>query len=239
MNTTTCTYHHGSTLLEAYIAYPEESHGPKPLVFVCHAFQGRDGFACAKAEELATLGYVGFALDLYGKGVLGRTNSESNALMTPFMKDRMFLRERLAAAITAACALPGVDPQQLAVIGFCFGGLCALDMARNFVEIKGALSFHGLLMPPATSERLPAINAKVLALHGYKDPLVPPEQLALFADEMDSYQADWQLHVYGQALHAFTRPGANDPGFGTVYNQRADQRSRGSMLDFLQECFGI
>lgn len=236
MRTQYLDYQHRDVQLQAYVAY-QESSSPKPIVFVSHAFQGRDDFSCAKADALAELGYVGFALDVYGKGVLGTTNAESSALMTPFMEDRVLLRDRLRAGIDAGKALSFVDSSKMAAIGFCFGGLCVLDMARNFSDLKGVVSFHGLLGAPSYHERLSTISAKVLALHGYKDPLVPPSALEPFSQEMQQHQADWQLHCYGQALHAFTRVGANDPGFGTVYNRTADQRSWISMQAFLKECF--
>jgi dienelactone hydrolase len=235
MRTLTLEYYHRGVLLEAYIAY-RESNEKKPIVFVNHAFQGRDAFACAKADALAELGYVGFALDLYGKGVRGTHNAESSALMRPFMEERTLLRERLRCSIDAGKNLDFVDGSKMAAIGFCFGGLCVLDMARNFSDLRGVVSFHGLLSPPSYRDALPAITAKVLVLHGYLDPLVPSTELEPFCQEMRAAAADWQLHCYGQALHAFTREGANDPGFGTVYNRAADRRSWLSMQSFLGEC---
>jgi dienelactone hydrolase len=229
-------YQHRGITFAAYIAY-QETTTKKPLVLVNHAFQGRDQFSCDRADALAALGYVGCAIDLYGKGVLGHSIEESSALMRPLLEDRILLRERLRASIDAAKSHAMVDSSKMAAIGYCFGGLCVLDMARNFSDLCGVVSFHGLLTPPEYRDKLEKITAKVLVLHGYLDPLVPPPALDPFYQEMHEAQADWQLHCYGQAVHAFARVGANDPGFGTVYNPSAARRSWESMHAFLRECF--
>ena len=132
-------------------------------------------------------------------------------------------------------AQPGVDPDRIAIMGYCFGGLCALDLARSGADIRGAISFHGLLLPNGLDPR--PIKARVLALHGYADPMVPPEQVVAFGKEMSDAGVDWQLHAYGGVLHAFTVPEANDPGFGTVYNAGAERRSWRALVDFLEEIF--
>lgn len=236
MQTETITYIHQDTELEAYMAYPDNLTGKAPAVIISHAWAGRDQFVIDKANALAELGYIGFALDLYGKGVLGSTKEENTALMTPFLEDRQLLRDRMHAALAEVDILTHVDSDRIAAMGYCFGGLCVLDLARSGADIKGAVSVHGLLSAP---ENIPnnTIKAKVLALHGQDDPMVPPEQVAALADEMTAAKVDWQLHVFGNTKHAFTNPEANDPELGAIYNADADKRSWQLIQNFLAEIF--
>lgn len=226
-------YRDGDTILEGYFS-PGASSTKKPLVMVVHDWSGRNEFACRKADQLAELGYAGFAIDMYGKGKTGNTKEEKSALIQPFMADRSVLLRRVLAAFDAAKKLPGIDSQKIAAIGFCFGGLCALDLARSGANVAGVVSFHGLLNAP---EHLPKhnITAKILALHGYDDPMATHEHIITFCNEMTAANANWQMDMYGNTMHAFTNPQANDPGFGTVYNKQADERSWQAMKDFLNE----
>jgi dienelactone hydrolase len=234
IQTRTIDYFHDGTLLEGLLAWDDAAGGPRPSVMVSHAWAGRDEFAINKARALAELGYVGFALDMYGKGVLGSGPEENARLMEPFMKDRELLQGRQAAALEALRRQPEVDAGRIAAIGFCFGGLCVLDLARRGADLRGVASFHGLLAPPGNTQGN-RILAKVLVLHGYDDPMGPPEQLSALANELTQAGADWQIHAYGGTVHAFTNPKANDPGFGTVYHEKADRRSWQSMRNFLAE----
>ena len=124
--------------------------------------------------------------------------------MTPFMKDRKLLLKRLQAGLATAKAMPIIDAHRIAIMGFCFGGLCALDLARSDADIRGAVSFHGMLKPSGLTE--PKVRAKVLMLHGYDDPMAPPEDVLAIAKEFTDAGADWQLHAYGHTVHAFTNP---------------------------------
>ncbi len=231
----TVNYLDGDTLLEGFFAYDEAIEGCRPAVLICHAWAGRDEFVDNKAKQLAELGYVAFALDMYGQGKIGANPEENAILMQPFMEDRQYLQTRVKAALSALKLLPWADNNKVAAIGFCFGGLCALDLARSSTDLKGVVSFHGLLNPPDITQ--PTINAKILALHGHDDPMVTPEQTAGFAQEMSAAKADWQLHHYGNTVHAFTNPEANDLSAGTVYKAIADKRSWQSMKNFLEELF--
>jgi len=130
-----------------------------------------------------------------------------------------------------------VDDKEIASIGFCFGGLCVLDLARSGVDIKGVVSFHGLLGAPEHSQPAAKIKAKVLVLHGYDDLMAPVDQVFALQQELTQAGADWQVHSYGNTMHAFTNPLANDPDFGTVYKAEADKRSWISMQNFLLEIF--
>ncbi|TAK78238.1 MAG: dienelactone hydrolase family protein [Gammaproteobacteria bacterium] len=227
-------YHDGDVTLEGFYAYDATIKGKRPAVLVAHDWSGKNEFACHKAEKLAELGYVGFALDMYGKGKTGNTKEEKIALMQPLMSDRAKLQKRIIAALDAVKKLESVDAEHIGAIGFCFGGLCVLDLARSGANVKGVVSFHGLLHAPEGIASHP-IKASILALHGYDDPMVTAEHVMAFGNEMTQAKVDWQLDMYGNAMHAFTNPQANDPGFGTVYNKKADERSWIAMRAFFKE----
>lgn len=229
-------YQAGDTLLEGYYAASSAPKGKIPAVIVMHDWSGKNDFACQKADQLATLGYAAFALDMFGKGKIGRSKEEKSALIQPLLDDRNILQQRVLAAYDFVKNLPNVDATRIAAIGFCFGGLCVLDLARTGIEITGVVSFHGLLGAPKIATNN-IIKSKILVLHGYDDPMVPPEQVIAFANEMTMAKADWQIDMYGNTMHAFTNPQANDPDFGTVYNATADTRSWQAMLDFFNEIF--
>ncbi len=234
--TRTVAYQEGTTDLEAVVAYDDSLAGARPTVLIAHAWGGRDRFCSDKAEALAKLGYVGFAMDVYGKGILGSGPDENNALMQPLLADRSLLRARLDAGLKTARDLVEVDAGKVAATGYCFGGLCVLDMARMGADLRGVISYHGLLMPAPGLENA-AITAKVLVLHGHADPMVPPEQVLALEQEMASSGADWQVHIYGAAAHAFTNPEAADVASGILYHAASDRRSWQTTVNFLQEAF--
>ena len=232
----TVGYLDGDELLEGFFAYDDSFEGRRPAVMGNHTWVGRKKFVEEKAKKIAELGYFAFAVDMYGKGILGDNNDESAKLMQPFMDDRGLVLKRMKAALYAIKQMPWVDDKKIASIGFCFGGLCVLDLARSGVDIKGGVSFHGLLLP-AQGQLLKEVKAKVLVLHGNDDPMSSMDDLVALQAELTQAGADWQIHNYGHTLHAFTNPSANDPGFGTVYQAEADKRSWQSMINFLQEIF--
>jgi len=232
----TVGYLDDEVLLEALFAFDDSLSGRRPAVLINHTWAGRDDFVAEKAKKLATLGYVGFAVDMYGKGVLGSSTEENAKLMQPFMDNRQMLQKRMHAALYAVKLLPWVDDSKIAAMGFCFGGLCSLDLARTGADLKGVVSFHGLLSAPGNTQNN-VIKAKILALHGHDDPMVPVEQVIAFEQEMTKAGADWQLHTFGHTMHAFTNPVVNNPDFGTVYQPDADRRSWLAMENFLAEVF--
>jgi len=234
MSTREIRYRDGQTECIGLIAEPTGS-ARAPAVAIVHAWDGRDAFVADKAEAIARLGYIGFALDVYGGARTGGSPQENGALMQPFLDDRAMLRRRLVAGIDALRAQPRVDGR-IAAMGYCFGGLCVLDLARAGLDLAGVISNHGLFNPPAGLPNA-RITARVLALHGYDDPMVPPDAVVAFAKEMTESHADWQVHAYGNTLHAFTNPAANDRAFGTLYDARADRRAWESTINFLRECF--
>jgi len=233
----TVGYLDGETLLEGFFAYDDAIEGRRPAVMINHAWAGRNAFVEEKAVRLAELGYFAFAVDMYGKGILGQNNDESARLMQPFIDDRGLVLQRMQAALYAVRLLPWVDDKNIAAIGFCFGGLCVLDLARSNADIKGVVSFHGLLVAPDNETQNPAIKAKVLVLNGADDPMVSSDQLMALQQELTLASADWQVHTYGHTMHAFTNPVANDPDFGTVYQADSDKRSWFAMEYFLSEVF--
>ena len=212
-----------------------QGDAPKPAVLVCHAWAGQSDSERAFAEELAELGYVGMAMDVYGKGVLGSNKDENSALMMPLLEDRALLERRLRAGLDALRALPVVAGDKVAALGFCFGGLCVLDIARSGADVRGVVSFHGIFRPRPMPNQ--DIGAKVLVLHGYDDPMAKPDALLALCKELSDAGADWQVHAYGGTMHAFTNPEADDPAFGTVYDKDADRRARHAMRYFLEEIF--
>jgi len=226
-------YRDGETLLEGFLCYDESQAGPRPAVLLSHAWGGRDDFVERKARRLAWQGYACFALDNFGKDKRGSTPEECTALIKPFMQDRAMLLKRLKAGLATIGAMPIVDARRVAIMGFCFGGLCALDLARADADIRGAVSFHGMLKPSGLTE--PKVRAKVLMLHGYDDPMAPPEDVLAVAKEFTAAGADWQLHAYGQTVHAFTNPVAQNRAGGMQYDEAADRRSWHALEEFLAE----
>ncbi len=235
MNVRKVEYKDGDVVLEATVA--SESSQKRPVILVFHAWEGKNQFAEEKAKELAELGYIGVALDLYGKGVLGRTREENQSLMEPFMKDRALLQKRILAYRSLLLKIDEADSTKVGAIGYCFGGLCALDLARYDEMLKAAVSFHGLLKTCKTPEF--SIHAKILAMHGFEDPMVSQEDVDGFCKEMSKRKADFQMHIFGGAMHAFTNPEANDPSFGTLYHPSSDRRSWSLMKALFSEVFPL
>ena len=231
MRTQLLTYRDGPLAFDAFLAFPD-GPGPHPAVLVCHAWGGRKPLEEDKARALAELGYVGAAIDVYGVGRRGTDRATSSALMGELVGDPATLGRRLAAALDAVEGVEEVDPERVGAIGYCFGGLCALRMARMGLPLRGVVSFHGLLRFRPLDTRP---TARMLVLHGQDDPMVPPSQVGAFAAEMKRIDADWELHAYPGVMHAFTNPAANDPGFGTVYSELGDARSWASMVNFFGE----
>ncbi len=230
-------YTDGDTTFEAYVAW-DPARGRRPGVLVAHDWSGQHDGIRAGAELLARLGYTGFALDTYGKGVRGDVAGDNSALMNPLLADRALLRRRLLAGLDAARQHAGVDPARIAAIGYCFGGLCVLDLARAAApDLRGVVSVHGVYQPPGLGAQ-PPITAKVLVLHGWEDPLAPPAAVLALARELTEAGADWQLHAYGHAMHAFTFEGANIPERGLAYHPAAARRSWAATRSFLEEVLG-
>jgi len=229
-------YAHDGKIFEGVLAVDGARPGKRPAVLIGHAWAGRSPMEVGFANRIAAMGYAGFALDLYGKGVLGAGAEENQRLMTPFIKDRAMLAGRLNHIVSVVRTLAEVDARRIAMIGFCFGGLCALDLARSGADILGAASFHGLLGAPARAGAR-TIRARIIMFHGWDDKMATPADVLAVTREFTDAGADWQMHAYGGVMHAFTNKAANDPSFGTVYDERADRRSWAALETFLAECF--
>ena len=204
-------------------------------MLIAHTWAGRDAFVEEKAKLLTELGYAAFAIDMYGDGKIGTSNEENAGMMQPLLDDREELAKRVLASLDAVSKIDSIDASKIVIMGYCFGGLVAMDLARTGADIKGAVSFHGFLAGPENSTN--EIKAKLLALHGDSDPMVGQDQIESFRQEMTSKKVDWQLHVFGGAMHSFTNPEANDPDFGAVYSKNADERSWKIYTDLLKELF--
>jgi dienelactone hydrolase len=232
--TETISYQDNGVELEGFAAYADTKK--RPLVILCHAWRGRDEFVCGKAKEIAGWGYHCFALDMYGKGVLGNSKEENAALKKPFVEDRALLQRRVIKGFETGSRLTHVDADRIAAVGMGFGGGCAIDLARSGVNLKGAVSIYGHFAPPHASIVKP-IGAKVLVLHGYKDPVAGQEELRAFEKEMDAAKIDWQVHVYGSAMHAFANPSANDARSGMLYSPTDAKRAWKAARNFFDELF--
>lgn len=226
------TLQHGEQPLDLFIAEPT-GPGPHPTVMICHAWSGRRAFEENKARALAELGYLAVAVDVYGVGQRGHDAASSRALMMGMVDNPDLFHERLTLIHAAVAGLPQVDAERVAVIGYCFGGMCALLMARLGLPLRAAVSFHGLLKFRALETRP---QARMLVLHGQDDPMVPPQDVGAWAQEMQRIGGDWQLHAYPGVMHSFTNPAAADPSYA-LYDAQADARSWAAMQHFLREAF--
>ncbi|MGJ8688151.1 MAG: dienelactone hydrolase family protein [Gammaproteobacteria bacterium] len=237
MKTDYIDYQDGDDVFEGYFAWDETLSDQQPVVLIAHDWAGRRELACSAAESMVDLGYAGFAVDIYGKGIFGRDadTAGNSALMMPYVEDRALLRQRMLAALNAVRTLGRIDVSKVAAVGYCFGGMAVLELARSGADIDGVVSVHGLLgRGEIQSEK---VLAKVLCLHGHDDPMVPPDQVLAFESEMTAQKADWQMHIYGGTSHAFTNPDANDKALGTIYSSSANQRAQRLIADFLAEIF--
>lgn len=189
------------------------------------------------ARQLVHLGYTGFVADLFGKKFHGAPRDTMFGELNRLRNDRASLRKRLLAILECVRELDAVEADRIVAIGYCFGGQCALDLARSGADIAGVASFHGLFDPPGLEPQ--PIKAKVLAFHGWDDPMVPPQAVVALGKELTEAGADWQIHAYGNVAHGFTNPDAAKLEIeGVRYNALAAERSWTSLINFLEELFG-
>ena len=176
MKTEEIHYKVGDKNMVGFVAYPDSNNSP--LVLIAHAWAGKDTFVHDRAKDLAMLGYTAMAVDMYGDGKVGADVSENEALMTPLISNRDNLKQRIQGALEIGRSLEGVNPSKVAAIGYCCGGLVVLDLARAGADVKGVVSFHGLLTPSSIADD--GIKSKILVLHGERDPMVPLEMVDNF-----------------------------------------------------------
>jgi dienelactone hydrolase len=229
-------YLDGETVCEGYFAAPVRA-APYPVVLIVHQWAGLGPQERETADRLADLGYAGFAIDVFGKGVRGDPAGDNGHLIGPWFADRAALLKRLMAAVDVVRNHPHTNNNRIAAMGYCFGGLCVLDIARSGnTEVKGVVSLHGVFAKPNLGAQGP-IGAKVLVCHGYDDPMADPASMLGLADELTAAGADWQIQAYGGTTHAFTRKSANAPEKGMNYSATADRRSWVALTDFFAEVF--
>jgi dienelactone hydrolase len=230
-------YHDGDAVLEGYLAYDDASPNPRPGVLVVHEWKGLNDYAKRRAGQLAELGYIAFAADMYGKGVRATDHEEAAKLSGIYRSDRQLMRRRILAAYDELRRRPLADPSRLAAIGYCFGGTAVLELARSGAEVVGVASFHGGLSTPTPADAA-NIKGRVLVLHGADDTFVTPEEVAAFESEMRQAGVRYRLITYPGAVHSFTVPEAgSDPSTGMAYNAEADRRSWEEMRSFLHDVF--
>ncbi|MDA0989497.1 MAG: dienelactone hydrolase family protein [Verrucomicrobia bacterium] len=237
LHTEVVDYQQGETTLQGYLARPKHLTGPVPGVLVIHEWWGLNDYARQRARQLAELGYVAFAADIYGKGRRAATGAEAGALAGEFKNDRQLLRDRCEAGLAQLRDNPHTDPAKLAAIGYCFGGTAVLELARGGGDLAAVVSFHGGLDTPMPAQA-GDIQASVLVCHGADDPHVPAADIAALEKELTAAGADWQLVKYSGAVHSFTNPmHGSDNSQGVAYNPNADTRSWALMQSFFNERF--
>lgn len=225
-------------LFNPIVFYKSEWTTPRATVLIYHAFEGINDVMKDNAKRIVDMGYVAITIDLYGNGQSMTTFEECAGYYAEMVNNReTTLHQRLTASVAAARAHGRVNPRKIAAIGFCFGGLCVLDIARMSTDIQGVVSVHGVLAPPPhhTTQK---ISAKVLVCHGHDDPQIPQTQINAFMTEMDQAEADWQFMIYSRTKHAFSDPNAHKigpPEMGREYNALTTERGWRLAQDFFNE----
>jgi dienelactone hydrolase len=231
------TYVQGETRLQGHLAYDDGIEGKRPGILVVHEWWGLNAHAKRKAEDLARAGYIALALDMYGEGKSTEHPTEAKAWSSLVRENRSMAKARFLAAYEQLEGHPLTADSKIAAIGYCFGGYLVLSMTLEGIPLKGVVSFHGSL--PGLRPESGQVQAKLLVCHGAEDPIVRPEQIRSFQENLRAAGADWQFITYGGAKHSFTDPGADRRGMGALgYSRSADQRSWRAMLDFFTEIFG-
>jgi dienelactone hydrolase len=237
IQTQTIEYKLGDTVMEGYLAYDKDAKGLRPGILIVHEWTGVGDYVKSRAEQLAKLGYIAFAADIYGKGIRPNNPKDATAEAGKYYANRQLMRDRVLAGLMELKKQKNVDPKRIAAIGYCFGGAVVLELARSGANINGVVTFHGALDNPNPQDDN-NIKAKVLILHGADDPFVSWDKVTAFRNEMAKTTVDWQFFAYSGAVHSFTNPASgNDPSKGAAYNATADHRSWEAMRAFFTEIF--
>jgi dienelactone hydrolase len=225
----------GESLESVFVGRRDDEQ--RPTVLMIPTVMGVTDLELGFGRQLVELGYNAFVADLFGKKFRGAERDTMFGEMTRLRSDRAALRRRLLAVLEQVRGLDQVNPGQIVVAGYCFGGQCALDLARTGTDIAAAVSFHGLFDPPGLPKE--KIKAKVVAYHGWDDPMVPPDAVVALGQELTEAGCDWQIHAYGNVGHGFTNPTASELQIdGVAYNALAAERSWTSFVSLLEELFG-
>ncbi len=229
-------YKQGQTVFQGFLAWDDAQKGKRPGVVIVHEWWGHNQHARNQASRLAQAGYVGFALDMYGKGKLAKHPEDARSFVAEATKDPAQAKARFAAALNQLKAAPTVDPSKIAAIGYCFGGSIVLDMARSGEDLAAVGTFHGGLGSKLVAPK--GIKPRILVMTGADDPMIPPEEIAKFRKEMTDAGARFDVISYPGAKHSFTNPDADKAGMaGVAYNAAVDKESWSALLKLLAEVF--
>jgi dienelactone hydrolase len=235
--TRTVSYRHDGVSLQGYLAYDNALKGKRPGVLVVHEWWGLNDYARKRATQLAAMGYVAFALDMYGKDKVADHPEQAKEFMKQVTENVDTWQKRALAGLAILKKQPNTDSSRIAAIGYCFGGSTVQQLAYSGADIRGIVSFHGSLIPP-TESAVKQTKAKILICHGASDPFTKPEAMQAYIAAMNASDIDWQMDIYGHAKHGFTNPGADKHGMPALgYNRHADLRSWEAMRQFFNEIF--
>ena len=237
--TRSVAYEQDRVQLEGYLAYDDGITGKRPGVLVVHEWWGLNEYARGRAEQLARLGYVAFAVDMYGKGKVTRHPEQAGAWAKEVNSNVQNWQKRALAGLEVLKREPLTDTERIVAIGYCFGGATVQQLVYSGADVKGVVSFHGsLLAPPAELGK--QVKAKILICHGAADPMAKPGDVERYTAAMEKSGLDWQLIIYGGAKHGFTNPDADKAGMEALaYSKSADQRSWADMQVFFKEIFAL
>ena len=229
-------YKDGDTVLQGYLAYDDAFMGKRPGVLIIHEWNGLGKYVRRRAGQIASLGYIAFCADIYGKGIRPKTQDESSKTADIYKNDRQLMRSRATAGLREMNNQANVDQSKLAVMGYCFGGGVALELARSGADVLGVVCFHGNLDTPNPADAK-NIKAKILVLQGADDTYTR-DSIPAFKKEMEDANVNYKLIEYPGAVHGFTNPrNGNDNSKGIAYNKKADERSWQAMKDFYEMIF--
>lgn len=230
----TIEYFDGTTVLEGRF-FETNAGVPKPCVLLGHPWDGPNNHIFKIGSELASKGLNAFSIDVYGKEVRGEVEGDNSHLMNSLLENRQLLHTRLLKGLERVREIESVDKQRISALGFCFGGLCVLDLARlNPTGLQKVIAVHSILSEPSNCLLPKKIDSEILLLHGWEDPVAKPQDLVMFCKEMESKQANWSTHIYGNTMHAFTLEGANIPKLGVQYNEISAKKAWDAIYSCLQ-----
>ena len=231
-------YKDGEDAMTGFVAMPSHVNPSTPAVMIVHQWMGLTDYEKGRAKQIAALGYIAFACDIYGSGIRPTSSNHAGNEAGKYKSNRQLFRQRLLSGLKEMRKIKGADRTRCAAIGYCFGGTGVIELARTGANLKGVVSFHGGLDSPTPADGA-NIRAKVLICAGADDPFEKPEDLAAFKSEMTTNNVNMNYIAYPGAVHAFTQPMAgDDPSKGAAYNAAADKQSWAAMKSFLAKCFG-
>ncbi len=235
----TVSYNEDTIVAQGYLVFDENKIEKRPAILIVHEWWGLNDYAKNRAKQLATMGYVAMAVDMYGKAKQGKNPDEAQALAMPFYQNPVLAKTRLDAALETLKQNPFVDTTKIVAIGYCFGGYVVLNAAKQGAKLNGVVSFHGNLTGVQPNKDL--LNAKILVCHGAADKFISQQEVDAFKKGMDSIHADYSFIAYDSATHAFTNPMTTEIGkkfeLPIEYNENADKKSWADMKNFFEKIF--